>query len=149
MMHIKRAFHKRILTVGQVFNKCLWLKTETQKHPSILITLILVFIKSDWLMCQLRLDEILVPSVPMWTQDTFKTRKSLTEVDSTMIVFSFLFHRTAGKLLFDSEMCIISLRWYSATLGGDCLLSCLLSGIIRAGGCGRGLMAATRLNVSI
>lgn len=29
--------------------------------------------------------------------------------------------------------------WYSAALQGDCLLSCLLSGIIRAGGCGSGL----------
>lgn len=29
--------------------------------------------------------------------------------------------------------------WYSAALEGDCLLSCLLNGIIRAGGCGSGL----------
>lgn len=29
--------------------------------------------------------------------------------------------------------------WYSAALEGDCLLSCLLSGIIRAGGCGSGI----------
>lgn len=29
--------------------------------------------------------------------------------------------------------------WYSAAAEGDCLLSCLLNGIIRAGGCGSGL----------